>query len=449
LRRTPALLLAVPLAALLGCGKRDAPQLRTEAVTRGPIAEVVSATGGVEAIVTVNVGSQVSGTVSELKVDFNSQVKKGQLLARIDPRPFDAALAKAKASVASADANVVKAQAAFNDAVRIEKRQKELNSRGLISQADVDTAAANREQADAQLAAAKAQVKQARADQQQAALNLEFTRIVSPVDGIVISRSIDLGQTVAAAFQAPQLFVIAGDLAKMRVLANIDEADVGKVREGQDVKFTVDSYPGEEFNGTIKQVRQAPSTVNNVVTYAAEVTAPNPEHKLRQGMTAAVQVITAKRPDALRVANAALRWKPDDAVAPPQQQQARPSGGAQAQEGGPGPGRPSGQGQAARRGSAGDAKPGEARNEVLDRPVGVDGQQNPADRRGGGQRKQRTTRVYKLVSGKVVAASIRVGVSDGRVTEILDGLNEGDEVIVGGASAAGPQRGGGPRRGLF
>jgi HlyD family secretion protein len=440
-------LLLVGSLALAACSRREAPVLRTEAVSRGPIAEVVSATGGVEAIVTVNVGSQVSGVISELKVDFNSVVKKNQLLARLDPRLFEAAQFKAVAGVASAEADALKAKAALADAKRIEKRTADLLERKLVSQADVDTAVANREQADAALASADARVKQARADTVQAALNLEFTRIVSPIDGIVISRTVDVGQTVAAAFQAPQLFVIANDLTKMRVLANIDEADVGKVKEGQEVKFTVDSYPGEEFNGTISQVRQAPSTVNNVVTYAAEIDAPNPERKLRQGMTAAVQVITAKRAQALRVANAALRWKPDDAP-PPRDGEAK---GPRADKGS-GSAAGSAQGDRPPR-NKGEGKAGEAvaHNEVLDRPVGVQGAQNPADRRGGEKRKQRKSKVYKLVEGKPVMASVVLGVSDGHSTEVISGLDEGDNVIIGGAAVMGPggQQRGGPRRGLF
>jgi HlyD family secretion protein len=276
----------------------------------------VAATGIVEAIVTVNVGSQVSGTIAELKVDFNSVVKKGQLLARIDPRPFAAALARADAGLAIAEANVVKGKAALEEAMRVEKRKRALHARDLLPQADVDTAMADRQQAEAALVGFRALVKQARADRQQAALNLEYTSIISPIDGIVISRSIDVGQTVASAFQAPTLFLIANDLTKMRVLANVDEAEVG-LKAGQPVTFAVDSFPGQRFTGTIFQVRQAPTTINNVVTYAAEIEAPNPERKLRQGMTTAVRVTTATREAAIRVPNAALRWKPEDAPVTP------------------------------------------------------------------------------------------------------------------------------------
>src|SRR6266704_3011390 len=221
--------LSLACLALEGCKRGASTSFRTEELTRGPISEVVSATGDVSAIVTVNIGSQVSGIVSKLYVDFNSQVKKGQPLADLDPRLF----------------------------------------------------AAN-------LSGTKAKVLQARADRDMAAANLEFARIRSPIDGIVVSRAVDVGQTVAASFQTPTMFTIANDLTKMQVLAHIDEADVGKVHEGAQARFTVDAYPGDEFSGVIREVRQAPNTIQNVVTYDAVIDASNPERKLRQGMTAAV-----------------------------------------------------------------------------------------------------------------------------------------------------------------
>jgi len=310
----------IALIALLvaACGRKQAPPYRTDAVTRGPVSEVVNATGDVSAIVTVNVGSQVSGIIDKLYVDFNSKVKKDQLLATLDPRLFQAQLEKAEASLASANANVEKAQAAYADSVRIAARQQELRKQGLISQADLDTALATRDQNAAGLSAAKAAVLQAKADRDMAATNLAFTRIASPIDGIVVSRSVDVGQTVAAAFQAPTLFLIANDLTKMQILANIDEADVGKVREGLDAKFTVDAYPGETFTGSIRDVRQAPNTIQNVVTYPAVIDAPNPDRKLRQGMTASVNITAARKDDSLRggpwrprrqrTASARARW---------------------------------------------------------------------------------------------------------------------------------------------
>ncbi|GAC1299239.1 MAG: efflux RND transporter periplasmic adaptor subunit [Myxococcales bacterium] len=360
---------------------------RTDPATRGPVTEVVNATGGVEAIITVNVGSQVSGTVLRRYVDFNSAVKKGQLLAELDPRLFRAALARASAALAAAEANVEKAQAALHDSERQENRVGRLQAQKLVSQAEVETALSAREQNAAALSAARAAVLQARADRDTALANLAYARIESPIDGIVVSRSIDEGQTVAAAFQAPTLFTIANDLTKMQILANIDEADVGKVHEGQATKFTVDAYPGEEFHGTIREVRQAPTTIQNVVTYAAVIDAPNPERKLRQGMTAAVQVTTSAHADVLRVSNAALRFKPPDAPAAPESGQARAA------------------------------------------PAAPPGQPRPAQ--------GRTGRVWKLAEGKLVPIDVRLGLSDGQRSEVSGDVKEGDELVVGEGPSAG------------
>ena len=404
------------LLALAACGRKQAATYRADAVTRGPVSEIVNATGDVSAIVTVNVGSQVSGIIDKLFVDFNSLVKKDQLLATLDPRLFQAQLEKAEASLASANANVEKAQAAAKDSARIAARQQELRQQGLISQAELDTALATRDQNAAGLSAAKASVLQAKADRDMARTNLAFTRIASPIDGIVVSRNVDVGQTVAAAFQAPTLFLIANDLTKMQILANIDEADVGKVQPGLEAKFTVDAYPGETFSGLIRDVRQAPTTIQNVVTYAAVIDAPNPDRKLRQGMTASVTITIARKEEALRVANAALRWKPDDASAPaepaaPQQRQGPPP---QARGASP-----------ASRGSPREGAP-------------LQPQQAPG----------RAGRVYKLQDGKPLAVAIRVGLSDGQRTEVVEGLAEGDRVIVGGGdgSTSGTQQ---RRRGPF
>jgi HlyD family secretion protein len=385
----------------LACGRSGAVSYRTEPITRGPVSEIVNATGDVSAIVTVNVGSQVSGIIDKLYVDFNSLVKKGQMLATLDPRLFQAQLEKAEAGFASAKANVEKAVAAYNDSGRIAKRMEELRQQGLVSQGDLDTALATRDGNAASLSAAKASVLQAKADRDLAAVNLAFTKIQSPIDGIVVSRSVDVGQTVAAAFQAPTLFLIANDLTKMQILANIDEADVGKVREGLDAKFTVDAYPGETFIGKIREVRQAPTTIQNVVTYAAVIDAPNPDRKLRQGMTASVQITTAHKDEALRVSNAALRWKPDDSGAP----------------------------------EAAPAAPGQQRPAAMARnasPAARGGREGGSMQAGGG----RVARVFKVENGKPVPVQIRAGLSDGQRTEVLEGLGEGDKVIVGGSDTA-------------
>jgi HlyD family secretion protein len=394
------LLRLLPLVALAAaCGKKDAASYRLEPVTRGPVSEIVNATGDVSAIVTVNVGSQVSGIIDRLFVDFNSKVRKGQVLATLDQRLFRAQLERADASLEAAKANVEKAQAALADSERILKRDLDLRAQNLIAQADVDTASATRDGNRAALSAARAAVLQAKADRDTAAVNLIFTRITSPIDGVVVSRNVDIGQTVAAAFQAPTLFLIANDLTKMQILANIDEADVGKVHEGLEAKFTVDAFAGETFSGTIREVRQAPNTIQNVVTYAAVIDAPNPEHKLRQGMTASVTITTARKEEALRVSNAALRFRPDDQPAPSEPPAASQRSPPMARSA-----------SAAARG----------------RSEGVSLQQGPG----------RPGRVYKLENGKPVPVNVRVGLSDGQRSEVIEGLADGDKVIVGEGGVA-------------
>jgi len=366
------------------CAKTAAVPYRTEPVTRGTVNESVSATGDVSALVTVSVGSQVSGIVDKLYVDFNSPVKKGQLLATLDPRLFQAALQKADASAASARAGVTKAQAALADSQRLVARDQELANGGLIARSELDTAVATRDGNAAALEGAKAAVLQANADRAQAAANLAFTRITSPIDGVVVSRSVDAGQTVAAALQAPTLFVIANDLTKMQILANVDQADVGKVREGEDARFTVDAYPGEIFKGRISQVRQAATTTNNVVTYAAVIQADNPDRKLRQGMTAAVTIVAANHDNVLRVPNAALRVH-IDAPAPA------------------------------------------SIPLVADARAATGGQRQPRD--------PNSAVLYKLVDGKPQPVRVTLGLSDGQRTEVSGQLAEGDQVIVSGGNA--------------
>jgi HlyD family secretion protein len=404
MRKVSILLVVVALA----CSRKQAAAFRTEDVTRGAVSEIVNATGDVSAIVSVNVGSQDSGIIEKLFVDFNSKVKKGQLLATLDPRLFKAALEHADANLQASIANVEKAQAAYDDSVRIAKRDEELRGSNLIAQADLDTAIATRDGNRAALSSAKASVMQSRADRDTARVSLDFTLIKSPIDGIVVTRSVDVGQTVAAAFQAPTLFLIANDLAKMQILANIDEADVGKVHEGAEARFTVDAFPGETFTGHITQVRQSPNTIQNVVTYPAVIDAPNPDGKLRQGMTASVTIVSSHKDDVLRVANAALRFRPDD--------QPAPATSATDKKGAPQARNPNASARGNRDVSAGNGRPG---------------------------------RVYKLVDGKLVAQIIRVGVSDGQRTEVLEGLAEGDKVVVGAEGAAKTAAPTGPRRGPF
>jgi len=299
------------LLALSGdaCKKKGA-QFVTEKVTRGDIITTVTATGTVNAVTSVNVGTQVSGRITTLFVDFNSPVKKGQLIALIDPALFQAQVAQARANLANAQANLEKATATEVDGQRTWERYKNLFERNLVAKSQMDAAETSYLTDHASTVAAKAQIDQTAAALSLAETNLVYTKIVSPVDGVVISRNVDVGQTVAASFQTPTLFVIAADLTKMQIDTTVDEADISTVKVGQDVEFTVDAFPDETFRGRVSQVRNAAVTVQNVVTYDVVVTVDNGELKLKPGMTTEVSIITSVVRNALRVPNQALRFKP-------------------------------------------------------------------------------------------------------------------------------------------
>ena len=288
----------------------DVPQVVTDVVTRGSIVSVVTAIGTVEAVTTVQVGSQISGSVQALYADFNSVVKKGQIIARLDPSLVQSDIDQARAAVIRAEAEVERLQVALLDAQTKANRARELAARQLIPAADLDAAEVTRQSAEAQVRSVRAQATQARAALAQEEVSLSKTVIRSPIDGIVIARDVDVGQTVAASLQAPRLFSIAADLSELQVKASIDESDLGQIKEGQPVTFTVDAYPQEVFTGRLRQVRLNPVVEQNVVTYAAIITAPNTELKLRPGMTANVTVETARRDNVLRVPVSALRFKP-------------------------------------------------------------------------------------------------------------------------------------------
>jgi HlyD family secretion protein len=287
----------------------------TEPVDRGPIEVAVTATGTVNPVTTVQVGTYVSGPILQLFVDFNSPVTKGQLVAKIDPRPFQVKVQQAEAGVATARATVVKARADLGMKRLAFERNGALRQRNLIAQNDLDTARSDFEQASATVALSDAGVKQAEAMLEEARINLGYTDITSPVDGVVVSRSVDVGQTVAASFQTPTLFQIAQDLTKMQVDASVSESDIGGVAQGQTAWFTVDAYPGRRFEGKVAQVRNAPVTLQNVVTYDVVVEVANGDLALKPGMTATVSITTAKRDDALRVPVRALRFRPDESAA--------------------------------------------------------------------------------------------------------------------------------------
>lgn len=291
---------------------KDTVKYKTEKVTRGDIISSVTATGTVNPVTTVLVGTQVSGTIKHIYVDFNSPVKKGQIVAQIDPATFEAQVEQSRASLLAAQSNLQKAEATLIDAKRTLERNRLLFSKGLIARSDLDSAETNYETAKAQAETAKAQAEQAKASLKIAETNLMYTRIVSPVDGIVISRNVDVGQTVAASFQTPTLFTIAQDLTKMEIHCNVSEADIGRVKTGQIAEFTVDAYPDTIFKGKVYQIRNAPITIQNVVTYDVVVKVENPDLKLKPGMTANISIIVETKRDILKIPNAALRFRPPE-----------------------------------------------------------------------------------------------------------------------------------------
>jgi HlyD family secretion protein len=404
--------------------KETGPRFETVKVDRGRITARVTATGTLSALVTVQVGSQVSGRIAQINVDFNSEVKKGQVIAKIDPELFKAALEQARANFIAAKGNLAKAKAQAEDAQRQAQRSKELAARELIAVADRDTAVSNAAAMQAQVEASEGSMKQAEASLHSAQVNLAYTTIVSPIDGVVISRSVDVGQTVAASLQAPTLFTIAEDLKKMQVDTNVAEADVGKLQPGMSATFTVDAYPSERFRGKVRQIRNAPQTVQNVVTYDAVIDVDNSELKLKPGMTANVTFIVADHPDSVRLSNSAMRFRPPADLVPGGSPSAAPAGSA------PGRGHWSG---------------------------GPGGGERRAGR--GGQNHERTLdqRMVWLLRGNTPEPhTIRVGITDGSYTELVDGdVKPGDLLITGmtGDASAGPPRpglpGAGPGRRMF
>ncbi|HYN03892.1 MAG TPA: efflux RND transporter periplasmic adaptor subunit [Vicinamibacteria bacterium] len=421
-------------------GRGEATQFTTGTIDRGDVVEVVGATGILEAVTTVQLGSQVSGTIKSLHADFNSTVKKGQVVARLDPSLFDARLGQAQANLLAAKANVERARSAVEDARQKYARAKELATQKLLPTTELETAKANFDGAVAQVKANEAAESQSQASVNQAKLDLSHTIIGTPIDGVVISRNVDVGQTVAASFQAPVLFVIANDLARMRVNAAVDEADVGRVREGQDVVFHVDAFPEREFKGVIEQVRLNPTTVSNVVSYNTIVAVDNRDLLLRPGMTATVSIVVRKAENALRLPAAALRFRPEGFQ--------RPTGGGAPASGAPGQAAAGGMaapgGQGAPGGGMGMGRPRGQRPQggALARPSSGPG--GP----GGGRGPGRPTTVFVPdEKGQPKSVEVRIGVSDGQFVEVREGLVEGALVITGteipGARAAGA----GPRPG--
>jgi HlyD family secretion protein len=292
------------------------PRFIQQAATLGDVVETVQSTGTVQPLTQVQVGAQVSGRLVRVLADYNTEVKKGDLLAEIDPTLFGAQVAQNNAQMEAAKASVARAEANARTAKITLDRARKLLAENLASQADVDSAQGQYDAIVADVAASKATIAQISAQLRSSRTNLKYTQIFAPINGIVITRNIDPGQVVAASFQAPTLFVIAQDLRAMRIMADIDEADVGKLAEGMVAEATVDAFPGEIFKGKVSQIRYSPNTVQGVVTYSAVVDVENPEKKLRPGMTATVTVKTHEAKAVVRIANAALRFKPTPPTGP-------------------------------------------------------------------------------------------------------------------------------------
>jgi HlyD family secretion protein len=321
------------------------PTVTTQPLSRGDIVDTVGATGTLEAVETVDVGTQVSGVVQSLFADFNSIVRKGQVIARLDPSLIQTQIEQQTANVVRAEADLERLRVGLADAKQKLERAQQMSERNLIPRTELETAEVNVKSAEAQIRSSAAALTQARAQLNAQRVNLAHTVIEAPIDGIVISRNVDQGQTVAASMNAPTLYVIAADLTKMQVIANIDEADVGRMRPGQVVSFRVDAYPNDTFRGAVQQVRLQPAVVQNVVTYSTVISVPNPDLKLKPGMTANVSIEIARKNDVLRVPNAALRFRPTPDMfaalnqeVPPEMQ--RGGRGGFGQRGQDGPGQP-------------------------------------------------------------------------------------------------------------
>ncbi|HEY2994244.1 MAG TPA: efflux RND transporter periplasmic adaptor subunit [Methylomirabilota bacterium] len=535
----------VIVAAVVGLGvwgyfyaqsRGASPKYRTARVERGPLTAAVSSTGNLNAVILVQVGSQVSGQVKELFADFNTIVKKNQVIARIDPEIFEAKVAQAKADVdsaqatvanqiaqvekgkadienaraalAEAKANTAKAQVTVLDSKRDLERKTELFKRELIAKSDLDSAQATYDSAvalleaakakeqslsaaiqsvvaqlrvlDAQLLSARAQVDQKKALLTQAQADLEHTTIRAPVNGVVVSRQVDVGQTVAASLQAPVLFTIAEDLTKMQVEVSVDEADIGRVRLEDRATFTVDAFSGQTFTGTVAQIRKAAQVVQNVVTYTVVVAVDNPGGRLLPGMTANVKMITSEKSGVLKVPNAALRFRPAGADAAPGSAAAPAAGGGA-------------QGERQGQGGGGGRPSGEQMKERLTKGLGLNAEQqqkldaifadtrqqmqalseqerqqkgprireaarvriremltpeqrakydemSPGEGRGGAGGGSTAGRVYVVDGEKLKPLSLTLGISDGTSTEVLRGdVKEGQEVVIG---TAGGKQGG-------
>ncbi len=377
-------------------GDQKAPvRYKTAKIERGTVTQAVTATGTINPVITVQVGSQVSGLIKALYADFNSVVKAGQVVALIDPVPFQTIVTQMDANLQNALGNLARARADLALQKLNFDRAKVLFEQQLNAQQDVDNSRTAYETSRANLQIAEAQIKQARAQLETAKVNLQYTTIYSPVNGIVISRNVDVGQTVAASFQAPILFLIAKDLTKMQVETNVSESDIGGVKEGKPATFVVDAYPKQPFKGIVTQVRNAPINVQNVVTYIVVIAVDNSDLRLRPGMTANVSIIVDRREDSLKVPNQALRFKPSFA--------------------------------------RGVSKVRTQSAAALERPEdAAKGGSAASSGRASAEGKAKPTVWLPNPQGEPTAVEVKTGVTDGTYTELVESpLKEGDEVIVG------------------
>ena len=423
--------------------KKPEEKYRTATIDQGNITQTVTATGALAAVTTVQVGSQVSGIIAKLYADFNSKVKKGDLLAELDPTPFQEKINQNQAALEKARVDMRNAEISL-------RRQKALQQQGLAPQADIDQAQANYD-------AARASVAQSQATLNQADTDMRNSKIKAPIDGVVVSRAYDVGQTVAASFQAPTLFTIAQDLTKMQVSADVSESDIGMIKVGEPVRFTVDAYPEREFRGKVSQIRLNATVNQNVVTYPVIVEVPNEDLLLRPTMTANVIVDVATVRNILRVPNAALRFRPEEKAASStahstEERAARmgaPAGGSAGQGAPPAAGAPAGGAGGGRQG-AGSGGNGGGSMGAMARQFGETG-----GGARGGQKRMRPQTIWEPGSSPKAepkAVEVRTGITDGRYTQIVSGdVKVGDTVIIGlatakAATSASPMGGG--RRGF-
>jgi HlyD family secretion protein len=402
----------------------------TVAVGKGTIAAQVTANGTLSAKGTVQVGAQVSGRVLELGADFNDKVKKGQVIAKLDESVLKAQIEQAQAAYDLAVANLKKTQVTSMDAKRQYARQKAMQDQQLVAGATVETFQATYEASQAAIVASKAEVSRAAASLKQARTNLGYATIYSPVDGVVLSRAVELGQTVASSLQAPVLFTIAEDLARMQIDTAVAEGDVGSLKEGMKATFSVDAFPGKQFNGVVRQVRNSPTTNQGVVTYDAVIDVNNDDLALRPGMTASVTFVLEQVENAIKIPNAALRFKPSR----DQMQALAEKFGLKGR----------GMGGSGRRGSGGSGSWGGGSGASAGSGATAAGGNGGAPSGGGGGERQRDPnrkQLWKLVDGKPAMVFVKVGLTDGSSTQLIEGaLAPGDQLITEIQGLEGPKR---------